>query len=414
MGDQFGFNSFLGGFCFLISRFDKFIFLFLSGLFFSLSFYVYVGYKILTPLFVLVFTYFFYRKKILKKKTILIYFFVFLIFSIPLVYETVYKGAANRFSQVSIFNKAGTVMFIDEQRAFCAMQDNKILTNFCYLFWNKPIVIFTDLIKNYLASFSLDFLFLTGDDAVFINNPNHGALYFWLLPFFLAGIITIFKNWRLKNYQLFILWLLISPIMSSLVGKPNFVRSNMIFIPVTIISALAVVKVIRKKLILQVLFTLVLLINLSVLMVDYFFVYTKKAAAWDDYYSDIYKYLKIVDKDYDVIYIKKFNRHPYIYQVFYQVIDSSFFKDNVVREGFEVSAVGKYKYVEEDLKAAYFLWQKAPHLNTLYVTNEVNDSYNPILIVYSFNKVHRLSAIYDLRKTKEFFISQKKDTIVCN
>lgn len=412
---------FLGGIYFLINSNKKILFLILSAFFLSLSLYVYVGYKILTPLFLIFFSYYFYRNKLLDKKSLKTYFIIFLIFCLPFLYETVYKGAATRFSQVNVFNQAGTSMFINEQRAFCGMQNNKTLLSFCYLFWNKATVTLTDFTKKYLANFSTDFLFFTGDSATFINNPDHGGLPFWLLPFFIIGIIEMLRNWNSSNYQLILLWLLISPIMPSLAGKPHFVRSNMLLIPVVIICGVGVLKVIEKlslknnfkKIVFTSFFTLILLTSLAVLMVDYLFIYTKKAMAWDEYYLDIYKYLKTADQDYDVISIKKFNKHPYIYQLFYQSIDPKFFEDNVVRDKFEVLSVGKYKYVEADFKATFCLWQQTPQLKTLYVTNEVKENYDPILVISSFNKVHPQAAIYDFERTQKFLASKEIDTIIC-
>lgn len=404
---------FLGGIYFLVNYNKKLFFLVLSAFFFSLSLYVYVGYKILTPLFLVVFSFYFYRKKLLNKKSLTTYLVIFLIFCLPFLYETVYKGAATRFSQVNVFNQAGTAMFINEQRAFCGMKNNKILLSFCYLFWNKATVTLTDFTKKYLASFSTDFLFFTGDQALFINNPDHGGLYFWLLPFFIIGIIKILQSLNKNNYQLILLWLLISPIMPALAGKPHFVRSNMLLIPVVIICGIGVSKIIEKKILLKLIFTIALLASLGVTMVDYLFVYTKKAMAWDEYYLDIYKYLKTVDKDYDVIFIKKFNKHPYIYQLFYQSIDPEFFRNNVVRDKFEVLSVGKYKYIEGDLDNTFCLWQKTGRPKTIYVTNEIKETYDPILIISSFNKVHLRAALYDFEKTQKFLASKEIDTIVC-
>ncbi|MCM8787856.1 MAG: glycosyltransferase family 39 protein, partial [Candidatus Omnitrophica bacterium] len=284
---------FLAGVYFLVNFNKRLLFLFLSAFFFSLSLYVYVGYKIATPLFLIFFSYYyFYRKKLLDNKSLITYLLIFLFFLLPFIYETVYKGAATRFSQVNIFNQAGTVMFINEQRAFCGMQNNKILSTFCYLFWNKPTVTITDFLKRYLSSFSTDFLFFTGDQALFINNPDHGGLYFWLLPFFVIGVIKILRDWRSQNYQLIMLWLLISPIMPSIAGKPHFVRSNMLLIPVIMICAVGVLTIIKKKTLFKIILIFVLLLSLSYTMTDYLFVYTKKAMAWDDYYLDIYKYLQ--------------------------------------------------------------------------------------------------------------------------
>lgn len=394
--------------------------LLLSSLLFSLALYSYAGYRLLTPLFILVVLIFLYIKKIISFKKIVFFLFFIFVFSFPLIPEVLFKGALTRFNQVSIISQQDNTMVINEKRAFCGMQGNKLLLKVCYLVWNKPLVISTNFLKKYITAFSYDFLFYPGDQALFLNNPEYGGLYFWLFPFFLLGLVTIFKNYRKISSQIIFLILLVSPIATAIAGSPHYERVNLIFIPIIFICALGVDSTTQKlnkykkfSLISTSIFLILCLSSVFMVMLDYFFVYTKKSMAWDEYYLDIYKYLKSVDKDYDVIFIKKFNKNPYIYQLFYQSIDPEFFRNNVVRDKFEVLSVGKYKYIEGDFDNTFCLWQKTGRPKTIYVTNEIKETYDPLLIISSFNKVHKRAAIYDFARTENYLKTKEISPIMC-
>lgn len=412
---------FLAGLCFLISKPNKTLFILISAVLFSLSQYIYVGYKILTPLLLAVFLIYLVRTKLILKKNLLVFILIFITFSLPQIYSLLYKGGANRFNQVSIFNRAGTVMFIDEQRSFCGMSGNKLTLSMCYLFWNKPAVIISGLIKQYLASYSGDFLFFTGDDGAFINNPNHGGTYFWLYPFFIIGLFVLISGINRKEYRFILLWFLSAPIMSVLAAKPNYVRSNMILIPVIIICAIGLDYLINKlpvkglfsKSVGFLLLFCVGFISVSITMVDYFFVYTKKAMAWDEYFPQISQYLEQNDFNYQEVYIKKFNSNPYIYLLFYQAVDPNYFWDQVTKDGFNVLSIGKYKFTDDNFNYIYCNWKKTGQKKTLFISNEVQASFNPVYLIKSYNQVHSLIAIYDLEKTEQFLKLKENINIIC-
>ncbi len=412
---------FLAGLVFFLYRFKNLIFTTFSALFFSLTLNVYAGYKILTPLFILFLLYFYYHKKIIKIKTIFYFLLFFSIFSSPLIYEVFFRGGATRFSQVSIFKQIGDTMYIDEKRAFCGMSDQKTILPFCYLIWNKPTVILGNFLKNYLTSISGDFLFLTGDTSAHINNPDHGGLYFWLYPLFIIGIIFLIRHINKSSYQFILLWFLLSPIMSSLADKPQFSRAYMILIPVVIICGLGFFAVIEKvrfksnfiKSSIIYIFVLVSLLSVFITMIDYLLIYTKKASAWEDYYIDIYKYIAEIEKEYTNIYIQKFNKHPYIYMLFFLSYEPQKFQNQVVREGFEVLSIEKYKFTDNDFSFIYCGWLKENKPNTLFITNYYNEQLDPLFIVRSFNKVHVQAAIYDMERTQKFLSIKQLDLIQC-
>ncbi len=148
-------------------------------------------------------------------------------------------------------------------------------------------------------------------------------------------------------------------------------------------------------------------------MVDYLFIYTKKAMAWDEQYAYIHKYLVNIDSNYQKIYIKKMNRHPYVYMLFYQATDPSFFQNNVKRDGFEVLSVGKYFFTDNDFNYIYCYWKKENKPKTILVTNDLDSTYAPLYTINSFNGVHSLSAIYDLEKTENYLLLNKQNIPTC-
>lgn len=399
------------GFTFFLyaNKQNRLIFFIFASLFFSLTYYSYVGYRIVTSLFLFTLIIFYFYNKLIKVKNILFFTFFFLVFCLPLIPEVLYKGALTRFNQVNIFTQYGNVLFINEQRAFCGMQNNKLLLGTCYLIWNKPLVALNTLLKRYFSAFSNDFLFFAGDSALFINNPEHGGLYYWLSPFFIIGLLFLIKQFRKTNYQFIFWWFLISPVMPVIAGKPHYERANLMLIPLSIICSIGITttkdffwKRFRIRNLFIVFITIISLLSIFVTMLDYFFIYTKKALVWDEYWAPIYNYLSTVESNYERIYVKKINERPYIYMLFYQAVNPLFFRSIAEKQGFEVLSVGKYKFIDNGLNYVYCRWVKEGKPKTIMVTDEGEPFFAPVKIIRSFNEVHIRAVIYDLEKTDNY------------
>ncbi len=409
---------FLAGLYFLIISYNKFFIFLISAFYFSLSINIYVPYKIYTPLLIFSFLPYLLNKKILNKKSVTVFIFVLVLFCAPVIYETLFKGADTRFKQVSLFNASGTPMYIDEQRQFCGMHKNRQLLFLCYLIWNKPTVMIKTYLVNYLSGFSSDFLFLEGDKAEFVNILGVGGLYYWLLPFYIIGIAALIINRNKHNFKLIIIWLLIAPFVPALANKPHYIRANMILIPTVLVTAIGIWYLVeqisyRYKKIYILMFLFISFISLIRIMVDYYFIYTKKAEAWDDYYKDAYSFLSPFEDNYDQIYVKKVNRHPYIYMVFYTAYNPYNFQKDIKRNGFEVLELGKYKFVENDFKYIYCEWLKGDMKKSIFITDELIKSYNPIKVITSFNGVHTKLVIYDIEETHKLLEYRSLEKINC-
>lgn len=423
-------GSFLLGLTLFLWGIKKgYFFFFLSALFFSLSIYVYLGYRILTPILLIFITLFFFKKGLLKAKTLLIFLVIIFFLNLPFLPMIVSRENNSRFSQINIASDRGTVLLINEQRNFCGFAKNNFLLKTCYLIWNKPTVISVNFLKNFLAAMSPDFLFLNGDTFKFITNPNHGGMYLWFFPLFFIGLAKIIREVREFHYQFILLWFILSPTLSATAGPPNFIRSNMVLIPVTIICALGVyylIEILRalpgKRKLLSKLFLagIVVLAGVSTISmaVDYFLVYTKKTMVWDEYYPQIFSFLKTVDKDYQAIYFHRLNDQPYIYMLFYESIEPEFFREVVKRDNHDVVSVGKYQFVDFGFSGVFCRWQEGNKAKTILVTDEDNlwpksVAPQPLLTVKSANGVHTLALVYDVGKTVDDLISKKIDLPGC-
>lgn len=398
---------FLIGTVFFLNTQNKYFRIIISTLFYASTMYVYVGYRLLTPLLLFSFLSLFYLNKRVNKKELVVYVMSFFLCTTPLVSEVVFHKGAERFSQVSIFQEKGIEQYINEQRNFCFFQNNKILLYSCYVYWNKPVVLSNQLIKNYLDSFSISYLFLYGDTGEFINNPQHGGLYIWLLPFFLIGLYVLIKQRKDVMTQLVIVWLVVTPVMSALAAKPHFVRSNMVLIPVILVCVEGLLyiytKACKTKNTRRVYITILIIVSfysIGSTLVDYFYIYTKKAMAWDEQYVGINEYIREKRNKYDKTYIKKFNRNSYIYTLFFIPIDPLIFQNHSKKNDFTVNSVENLYFTDLTLEKLYCEWIKEGGQRTLYVTDE-SSWVDPVYTSWSKNGVHKLAYIYDFNDVKK-------------
>lgn len=96
---------------------------------------------------------------------------------------------------------------------------------------NRRFVYMPILIDNYLSHFRPTYLFFTADMDRH-HAPEIGLLYWWDLPFILAGIYFLLsKNFNTRSKIIVFWWFLIAPIASSVTwGVPHSLRSE-IYLP---------------------------------------------------------------------------------------------------------------------------------------------------------------------------------------
>lgn len=165
---------------------------------------------------------------------------------------------------------------------------------------NQPGNLITNLQQNYVANFSLDYLFFHGDQAGRHSVKKIGELYLWQLPFVLAGIYLLIKR-RDKSSALLFAWVLLAAIPSAITRvSPHALRGFIMVIPLTIITAVAIP---RRWLFVV---TPIVLLELALYLHIYYFHYPKAYAAdWSDGSPQTVRYLASVQNSYDQIFVSR-------------------------------------------------------------------------------------------------------------
>jgi len=163
--------------------------------------------------------------------------------------------------------------------------DSNVYRGLARLVYNYPLSVINIFTRNYLSFFSPDFLFLKGDPILRHSTGQVGAFFPFLIPFMVYGAFLLFKSNKRKIKQMFLIWILISPIPAALT-KDGFgylprVITMMPFL--TYLSALGLVESInlikpRFKLIYILGLTAIAVYSVYYFLFGYFQVYPARAA----------------------------------------------------------------------------------------------------------------------------------------
>ncbi len=117
------------------------------------------------------------------------------------------------------------------------------------------------IVHQYLAAFSPQFLFLTGDPYPLLNPESQGQLPWVFIPLLILGFYQL-KNVSLKPTLIILSWLLLAPLPSALAGQGiHAVRNSPMIIPLILIAALGLAAVFSKTKIVSFAFIIVILFS---------------------------------------------------------------------------------------------------------------------------------------------------------
>lgn len=158
------------------------------------------------------------------------------------------------------------------------------------LFLNRITANLSVFIRNYLSFFSIDWLFLKGDAILRHSTGTVGTFYPLLLPFMLYGVFHFFKITNSKIRDLFLVWILVSPIPAALTkdGAGYLLRVVTMLPFLTYFCALGVIEsfsLIRRRLKPYYFISLLLISLYSIwsFLYSYFHVYPALAARSYEY-----------------------------------------------------------------------------------------------------------------------------------
>lgn len=298
---------------------------------FVLSAYTYHSPRLVVPLLIIGLV-FLYRSEIRQKfKGFVIGLLLFIILFIPIIQQL--RSTSARFGSVTVLNadeKLGSSIKAIEWDK----NNNDFLGAFSH---NRRIIFAREVIGGYLDHFNFDFLFLTGDPPGRHHAVGMGMLYIWDLPFVLMGLFGILGGLQKKENILMVWWFLVAPVASSLTsGTPHAVRSLMYLPTYQIFIAAGIVEFLnqlqanrsRKKLIYLVVFSLFLINFFYYLHMYWIHTPVEYASEWQYGYKQAVEEVKNYEADYDKIVVTYAYDQPYIFFLFYNQTDPSWYQAN--------------------------------------------------------------------------------------
>lgn len=307
---------FFFGIYLFIAGLKKSLLLIFSSIAFTLSLFCYfTPYFLILP-FILILTFFYYREvRGQKNKAFFILFMIMTIIGFLVALKTTIMANQAK-TNITIFKDQKIWEEMAKSRAEHGVNQGLLLK----LYDNKYLFYGKEFLRNYLLSFSSDFLFFRGGNHPWHRIPQIGNLYLIDLLFLILGVYAIFKKGNLKEY-LFPAFFLLSPIPSAITtDAPHTTRLLTFFIIFLILSAYGITFILEKvkfKKMAVLLISFIYLYSFGFFLQAYFIHFPKDISTlWLpgiknkvlDVLSNKDKYSKVIIND---------NGESYIYLLFY-------------------------------------------------------------------------------------------------
>ena len=211
---------------------------------FALSFYTYHAARIIVPLLILGLLVIYWKEVKTNFKNIVLTGLVGLVAVLPLIKDLTRTDIYSRAVGVGLFADIGPLARINEQRG----EHSDYMSLPAKILHNKAVNYGLAFMENWSAHYHGLFLFLSGDDIQRNKVPETGQMYLFDFLFVAIGLFYIFKNYSryTKPYSLILWWLIIAPSAAALTFQsPHALRSQNMVIPLTIISASGMYKIVE-------------------------------------------------------------------------------------------------------------------------------------------------------------------------
>src|SRR3989344_7327198 len=173
---------------FLLAVQEKKWYILLSITSFVLSIYTFNTARVVAPLLILMLGVGF-RKELLKIRKLAITGIILgIILLLPIASFLTSSKASLRFREVNIFSDINIIKTSNQEIA----NDNNAFWS--KLIHNRRVLYSLEYVKHYFDNLSPNFLFIKGDGNPKFSTQTVGELNLWDLPFFIAGIIFLFRK----------------------------------------------------------------------------------------------------------------------------------------------------------------------------------------------------------------------------
>lgn len=353
-----------GVFFFLKGVQDKNRYIIFSIISFVISVYTFNTARIVAPLLVLLLGFAFRRQLLENRKQAFIAILVGILLLLPTLKFLLTPAASLRFKEVNIFSDIDVVERVNQEI------ENDKNAKWPTFLHNRRFAYAVEYLKHYFDNLSPSFLFFKGDGNPKFSTQDVGQMYLWELPFFVAGLLFLFRQ-RIGYWWIIPLWLLIGIIPAATAREtPHALRIETTLPTFQILTAIGIAVFISNikykianipfdsaqgKHIKYLIFTLTflfLIFNFLYYIHGYYAHYPREySGEWQYGYKESIEYVKTVQDEYDEILITSAMGRPYIYYAFFTKTEPESFRKSVIikRDQFgfvTVSGFLKYRFAD--------------------------------------------------------------------
>lgn len=304
-----------------LNREKNLLYFLYSAVFFSLSLFTYHGAHIFTPLFFLSLLYV-YRKKVVKLPKFKWALVLFILCFCLAFGENLIHGYKARAGSQTIFGSDNLRYTLAERRRGEHQDQNSLKARIFHNLWFASPY---HLSRNYLLSFSPDFLFFKGGVTPGQNLEDFGN--FLVAEGFLIalGLYFLIKE-KHKHKKIVLLWIFLTPLVSIFTTEvPHSPRNFTLVIPFILLAGLGLYKLLNLKNLLARIVLIIVFIayfhNLAIYLESYFYHLPLYRARYWDYgykqvvaaaqqYPEVNKIAVNNPKDFGYIYFLFYNSYP--------------------------------------------------------------------------------------------------------
>lgn len=279
----------------------------LAAVFFVLAMNTFNSHRIFVPLIVAAICLIRWRRQ-----QVITFAVVFILLLLPLVPHLQSPEGRLRFNEVTWLND---LSIVEASNKAVAQNHGAMWAKIVY---NRRVFYSQIFLEHYLDHFRPGYLFGHGDVNPRLSIQSVGEMYWWDLPFILAGIFFLLKRHDRASALIFF-WILLAPIPAALAREtPHALRTlNMLPMPQVLVGLGAAVLLGKKKW-LALGGAVILAVFVWRYLGDYYLVYPRKFSGdWQYGYKQMVEDVKKLQAGYDYVSVTGRLGRPYIYFLFY-------------------------------------------------------------------------------------------------
>lgn len=281
-----------------------------------LTLYTFNSYRIFLPLFAFGLSWLFARDLIRNWKMVGVCLLVSLVLATPLIPFVLSDQAKLRFNEVTILNNHEPIWRANQAQQ---LNNNAWWTKIAY---NRRVFYAFDFLKGALSHLDFSYLFISGDENPRFSTQFSGQLHLAELPFLIIGALFVIST--KGRFKYFLALLLVSGLVPAALARevPHALRSLQVILVFYLIIALGVVVVVSRYKRLIYIYLGLLIICVSQYLQFYHTFYPQiYASSWQYGYKQLVGAIKILEDDYDFVYVSDLLGRPHTYLLFYLQVD---------------------------------------------------------------------------------------------